>query len=196
MATARKWLLVASEDRELARIADRERWMMIVSGPGAAAVERALQRRVDVEGLISTGFCGALDPQLRVGDIVDWSQEPGVRPQIVSSDRVIVTAQEKRKLRERTGARAVDMESEAIAKKAAEWGVPFRAIRAVSDTAEEDMPLDFNLYRDAHGKFSRARIALAALGRPFTAVPALLRLDRNCKLAAERLGEYFADCRL
>ncbi len=88
------------------------------------------------------------------------------------------------------------MESAAIARKAAEWGVPFYAIRAVSDTALEDMPLDFNLYRDAAGRFSRTRIALAALARPFTRVPALLRLDRNCRIAAESLGDFFADCRL
>ena len=34
---------------------------------------------------------------------------------------------------------------------AAEWGVPFYCVRAVSDTASEDMPLDFNLYRDSEG---------------------------------------------
>ena len=87
------------------------------------------------------------------------------------------------------------MESAAVARKAAEWGVPFRCVRAVSDTAAEDMPLDFNLYRDADGRFSRTRIALAALARPFTAIPALLRLDRNCRIAAESLGDFFADCR-
>jgi len=95
-----------------------------------------------------------------------------------------------------TGAAAVDMESAALSKKAAEWGVPFYAIRAVSDRAEEDMPLDFNTYRDAAGRFSRARIALAALARPFTTIPALLRLDRNCRIAADSLGDFFADCRL
>jgi adenosylhomocysteine nucleosidase len=109
---------------------------------------------------------------------------------------VAVTAAEKRDLRDRTGAIAVEMESAAVAAKAREWGVPFRCIKVVSDTAREDMPLDFNRYRDAAGRFSRGRIALAALGHPFSAIPGLLQLDRNCRKAAEKLGEFLADCQL
>jgi len=169
-----------------------DRFILLANGPGTRLVELALTKRVDVDGLISTGFCGALDPNLRVGDIFR-SQESG---RLLCADRVAVTAREKRELREKTGAAAVDMESAAVAKKAAEWGVPFQAIRVVSDTAHEDMPLDFNLYRDREGRFSRTRIGLAAMARPFTRVPALLRLDRNCRIAAESLGNFFADSRL
>jgi adenosylhomocysteine nucleosidase len=164
-----------------------DRWLLIANGPGKERVQESLTNKIEIDGIISTGFCGALDPALRVGDIVR---------ELCSIDRVAVTAAEKRELRERTGATAVDMESAAIANKAAEWRVPFQIVRAVSDAADEDMPLDFNLYRDAEGRFSRSRIAMAALARPFSRVPALLRLDRNCKIAAESLGEYFAHYRL
>jgi hypothetical protein len=205
----RTWLVVAAERRELDGFLKRcgpparfewpaefaceverngDRWLLIANGPGSRLVEQALKKRIEVNGIISTGFCGALDPSLQVGDLV--------KDRIHSSDRVVVTASEKALLRKETGADAVDMESAAIAGKAAEWGVPFYAVRAVSDRAEEDMPLDFNAYRDAAGRFSRARISLAALARPFTAIPALLRLDRNCRIAAESLGDFFADCRL
>lgn len=198
------WLLIAAERRELDGIVKRmggcsrldwpaqfacesrfkgDRWLMIANGAGHAAVERALEKRIEVNGIVSTGFCGALDPALRVGDIV----EDG----IVCSNRVAVTAAEKAALRDETGAAAVDMESAAAAGRAREWGVAFRSIRAVSDVAGEDLPLDFNLYLDSQGHFSRGRIAFAALKRPFTAVPALLRLDRNCRIAAESLGEFF-----
>jgi len=194
MATSKKWLLVASEWRGLSAV-DLGRLDVVVPGPGTVGALRALEKTLDVAGVISTGFCGALNPALRVGDIVSWAQDSGSRAQFVCIDRVVVTAEEKQALREKSGASVVDMESSAVAKKAAEWGVPFRYVRAVSDTAEEDMPLDFNLYRDANGNFSRTRIALAALRRPFTVAPGLLRLDRNCKLAAKRLGEFLADCR-
>jgi hypothetical protein len=213
MATARTWLLVAAEQREFDGILKRfggskpwnwparfaaqaefngDRWLLIANGPGAALVEQALtqatgEHGIQVNGIISTGFCGALDPALRVGDIVR---------QLHSIDRVAVTAAQKHDLRVSTGAAAVDMESAAIARKAADWRIPFQIIRAVSDTAEEDMPLDFNRYRAADGRFSRTRIALAALARPVTRVPALLRLDRNCQIAAESLGDCFAHCRL
>jgi adenosylhomocysteine nucleosidase len=214
MATVRTWLLIAAERREFGGILKRfgaslnlathfswpaefarevryrgDRFLMIANGPGPRLVEKALERKIDVDGIISTGFCGALDESLSVGDIVTGGG-------ILSMDRVVVTAEEKRALREKTGAAAVEMEAAAVAAKAEQWGVPFRCIRAVSDAAAEDMPLDFNLYRDAEGRFSRTRIALAALTRPFTRVPALLRLDRNTKIAARSLGDYFAGCRL
>jgi adenosylhomocysteine nucleosidase len=164
-------------------------------------VERALEKRMEVSGMISTGFCGALDPALQVGDIVVCGQPPAAPSspftsgEVVSADRVAVTALEKGALRARTGAIAVDMEAASVARKATQWGVPFYCIRAVSDTAFEDLPLDFNLYRDSEGRFGRTRIALAALMRPFTAVPGLLRLDHNCRVAAKALGDFFADCR-
>lgn len=210
MDIARTWLLVAAERREFDGILRRfgtsvnldwpaefarearyagDRFLLIANGPGPRLVEKALEKKVEVDGIISTGFCGALDEALRVGDIVAGRA-------VLSLDRVVVTAEEKRALREKTGAAVVEMESAAAAAKAEQWGVSFRSIRVVSDAATEDLPLDFNLYRDAEGRFSRIRIALAALAQPFSRVPALLRLDRNAKIAARSLGDYFADCRL
>jgi adenosylhomocysteine nucleosidase len=210
MATAETWLVVAAERREFSGILKRfgktgkldwpaefareamwngDRWWLIANGPGRRLVERTLEKKTEVSGLISMGFCGALDPALRVGDRITNIDE------IYSTDHVVVTAAEKRALRNKTGAAAVDMESAAVAAKASEWGVPFHCVRAVSDIASDDLPLDFNLYRDSEGRFGRTRIALAALARPFSAVPGLLRLDHNCRLAAEALGDFFANSR-
>lgn len=205
VAVSSSWLIVASEQRELANIPARSGWSLLASGVGSRFVFEALREKKQVDGLVSVGFCGALDPALEIGDIVVSGREvqsprPFVRGEILSSDRVAVTAAEKRALRERTGAIAVEMEAAAVAAKAREWGVEFRCIKAVSDTAGEDMPLDFNRYRsryqDAAGGFSRSRIALAALSHPFRRIPALLRLDQNCRIAAKRLGEFLADCQL
>jgi adenosylhomocysteine nucleosidase len=204
------WLVIAAERRELEGVLRRcegskelaspgvkfarevswrgDRWWLLANGPGRGLVEKALERKMEVNGLISTGFCGALDPALKIGDIVTGSR-------VITSGRVAVTAGEKRALRASTGAAAVEMEADAVAAKAAEWQVPFHCVKAVSDLAEEDMPLDFNLYRDAEGRFSQSRIAMAALAKPFTRIPALLRLERNCRTAAESLGVFFADCR-
>jgi adenosylhomocysteine nucleosidase len=185
-----------------------DRWLMVASGPGPRLVERALAERTmfgakreNMSGIISTGFCGALDPALQVGDIVVpgdvafTTRLPFVRGEIFSADRVAVTAAEKGALRNRTGAVAVDMEAAAVKSKAAKWGVPFMCIRVVSDTAAGDLPLDFNRFRNADGNFSRTRIALAAMARPFSAMPGLMELDRNCRRASRALGDFLADCR-
>ena len=198
------WLIVAAEDREFAGIRKHcpsNGFLLVANGPGPKLVTEALRDKKAVDGIVSTGFCGALDPALRVGDIVVSgdtvrSPRPFVRGEILSVDRVAVTAEEKRELRTRTGAAAVEMESAAVEAKAREWGVPFRCVKVVSESAAQDMPLDFNQYRDSAGRFSLPRIALAAVLHPFTVMPALRELDRNCRAAAERLGEFFADCEL
>lgn len=186
---------------------------MIANGPGRELVGAALSddvirevQREGVSAIISTGYCGALDPKLRVGDIVvsDDTQFTAVdqacaRGNVLTRDRVAVTAAEKRALRGQTGAIAVDMESSAVKDRAEALGVPYACIRVVSDTAEEDMPLDFNRYRSADGRFSRGRIALAAMARPFSVMPALVEFDRRCQRASialgEALGDLLADCR-
>jgi adenosylhomocysteine nucleosidase len=194
------WLIVAAEARELAGVTKRDNWILLANGPGRDLVNAVLTERRDVEGIVSTGFCGALDPGLRIGDIVVSSpqvQSPKsfTRGEIVTVDRVAATAAEKRALRERTGASGVEMEAAAVEAKAREWGVEFRCVKVVSDEAAEDMPLDFNRYRDAAGRFSRTRIAFAAMARPFSVMPRLMTLDKNCRMAAKSLGEFFADCR-
>lgn len=163
--------------------------ILLANGPGPRLVRAMLDavpiRDWGVGEIVSTGFCGALDPKLKVGDIVTdgvWSE-----------DRVAVTAEDKRKLRERTGAHVVEMEFAAVQAKAAEWGLPCRAVRVVSDTAQEDLPLDLNLYRDAEGRFQLRSIAIAGLVRPFTVLPGLVALNRNSRIASEKLGEFFVN---
>lgn len=228
------WLLVAAERREFDGLRKRltgtaemrgldvkfacegthkgERWVMIANGPGrelaSAAVSDAVVREVRLEnivGIISTGYCGALDPRLQVGDIVVAdivsdethlsSDRAFARGAVTTQDRVAVRATEKRALHEQTGAIAVDMEADAVQKRAHELGVRYGCIRVVSDAAEEDMPLDFNRYRNADGNFSRLRIAFAAMARPFSVMPALLEFDRRSKQASLTLGDFLADCR-
>lgn len=190
--------------------------IMVANGPGPRLAGRAVSevmKRVKVRAIVSTGFCGALSPTLGVGDIIvadsvldpasgfrfRAEQPPGEKQMqaisgpIVSLDRVAVTAGEKDRLR-RTGAVAVDMETAVLAVRAREACIPLYCVRAVSDSAGESLAMDFNQYRDREGRFSRWRIAAAALLAP-RSIPALRRFDRNCRLAAGRLGEFLADCR-
>jgi len=182
-------------------------WWMVANGPGPRLVKRGLEAVAgaaragcsDMTAVVSIGFCGALSSQLRLGDIVVSGTAPATTRQftsgnLLSVDRVAVTAEEKRSLFEQSGALAIEMESAAVKEVADGWRVPFYSVRSVSDTAEENLPLDFNDYRTSSGQFSRSRIALAALLRPFTAMPRLLELDRRSRFASQTLGDFLADC--
>ena len=69
-AVSSTWLVVASEQRELARIQKQSCWVLVASGPGSRLVTEALREKRNVDGVVSVGFCGALDPSLAIGDIV------------------------------------------------------------------------------------------------------------------------------
>jgi adenosylhomocysteine nucleosidase len=197
--------------------------LLVANGPGPKLAGQALdvvkekkdlQRlnvNLELTGLASTGFCGALDPTLRPCDIFVANQV-GVGTtvydcgsiassrayktgKLLSTDHVASTPAEKNELRQ-TGADAVEMEAAAVAMKAKEWNLPFYAIRVVTDTASESFPLDFNRMRDAEGRFDRTRIITAALRRPGVIFPELMRLNKRCKSAAKALGEFIADSRI
>lgn len=111
----------------------------------------------------------------------------------MSLERVAVTAFEKRQLREH-GPVAVEMEAAGVAAAAVARNVPFFCVRVVTDTAGEDLVLDFNRYRDGAGRFSRSLITKAVLLHP-TKLARLLRFNAACRQASQRLGEFLVHCR-
>jgi nucleoside phosphorylase len=191
------------------------RWILAAHGPGpslaGAAAETALDRCSGRAVLLSTGFCGGLDPALQPGGIfaateiirardlfhysasLPQTQQPFHRGKLWSQDRVAVSATEKEALR-RQGADAVDMEAAAVAAQAARRNAAFYCIRVVSDAAGQSLPLDFNACRDAAGRFSKSRITCAVLLHPSRLIP-LLRFGRTCRRAAHQLGDFLASCR-
>ncbi len=172
-------------------------------GPGFRAAARgadAILAGGPVDVLISTGTCGALSPGLVLGEIVvdsrDHQPDTGAeyrRGPIVSQDRVASTAGEKQLLAGQ--GLAVEMESAAVRAVAARAGVKFACIKCVSDTAGQSLPLDFNGYRATDGSFRKGRIAAALLAHPFELIPAIVRLQRQSRLAAQALGGFLAACR-
>lgn len=197
-----------------AGIAGRE-WLLVADGPGpgrAAAAAQAAMESGRPAVLVSAGYCGALDPALKAGDIFQadtvigegddrWSAcriEAGIGEMqagaLLSRDRVVITSEEKQSLYRSLGARAVEMEAAAVARVAGEAGIPFYCIRVVSDSAHDTLPIDFNLYRAPSGRFLRGRILGAALARP-SSFRGLLRLGADSKRASRILGDYLVHCK-
>ncbi|MDQ2900325.1 MAG: hypothetical protein M3Y07_11060, partial [Acidobacteriota bacterium] len=103
------------------------------------------------------------------------------------------TAGEKRQLRQ-TGAIAVEMEAGGAAAKAAELGVPFYCIRAVSDLAGETFSCDFNAALRQDGQFDTMRLLTSAMRKPVSRFPELFHLQRRCATASKNLGAFLAGC--
>ena len=193
--------------------------VLVANGPGPKLAGQAVEiarGRQELNGLVSTGFCGALDPALKPLDIfipteilppLDQlnrdrkgasinpvtTKRPYKTGQLLSLDRVASTSAEKSELRKQ-GAAAIEMEAAAVSQKAREYNLPFYCIRVVTDTATESFPLDFNRLRDTNGRFSRTKILAAAFRRP-TVFPGLLKLNKRSKQAAQALGDFIADTR-
>jgi len=81
----------------------------------------------------------------------------------------------------------VEMESEAIQTVCQERGIPCATVRVISDTAQEDLPLDFNQLANSDQSLNFGKLALAITKSPGK-ISALLRLQKITSLAAQRLA--------
>ncbi len=119
-----------------------------------------------IRGVISFGVAGGLDPSLRSGDVVvatevlagdtRWLADLALNEEMIANvalgrrrvvrgglagvEQVLAATAAKAALWLQTGAAAVDMESHIAAAYAAEAGLPFAALRVISDPATRALP--------------------------------------------------------
>ncbi len=155
-------LAVVGMTRE-AKILGPEAAVLVGGGDGpalAATLEAELS--AGLAGVVSFGLCGALDPSVKVGDVVigdavadggacfaadaEWTARIAAalpsarRGRFARADRPVASVAEKAALLQATGAVAVDMESHVVARLAAAYGAPFVVVRGVSDGAGHALP--------------------------------------------------------
>jgi adenosylhomocysteine nucleosidase len=191
---------------------------LVVTTYGDAGRARTAARRLASQGaraLISFGPAVGLAPALRPGDLViaecvvlpsgatiptdrQWRADlvralgplsPHLKvARLAGRDLLAASAEEKRALFQATFAGALDTESHAVAEVAEEAGVPFLAVRAVADPAEQSRP--WAAYRVAQGHAYAASL-LACLARPWE-LPAAWRFARNGRAALATLRQVAA----
>jgi len=146
-----------------ARIAKKAGLVSIIGAGNSRLLARRLRNAPpDLVGVVSFGIAGALAPLLKVGDVVvathvvterehyacdaEWSKV--LRTKLSGAQSAVIAGVDvpaghigaKRDLFRATGAHAVDMESHVAARFALDRGVPFAALRVISDGAERTLP--------------------------------------------------------
>ena len=177
---------------------------ILVSGIGRANAEKSLQAFLEehaVARVFTCGFAGGLNPDLALGAVVFETDVAVLREKLIAAEakpakfhsvpRIVTTAAEKRELRRVTGADAVEMESEAIHALCHKRGIPCATVRVITDTASEDLPLDFNQLTKSDLSLDYGKLALAVAKSPGK-IGTLRRLQKQTQFAAERLGEALA----
>ncbi len=183
--------------RNAAHLLDNQSFSLIVSTGFACALNAAdigtllVGREVVHQGACSDEPSEVLDvPGDERDFVLTWVASlvpPEHIGRFVSTDRVIGSAQEKRRFSLSTQAIGLDMESSALAAQAQRARVPFVIIRSVSDLLNEDLPLDFNLFLRPTGWLKGIGAVLAAP----SCILGLGRLRRQSLVAAEALTGFF-----
>lgn len=185
--------------------------VLIVSGPGKAAARRGAEVLLaghQPRWLLSAGFAGALDPELKRNDLVlpgeiadergtvipiieEIPEIPGVQRtngRLLTVDRVIVRTAEKAGLRRELEADLVDMESVAVAALARERSLRFLSVRIISDDASVELPAEIEGILTRTGSY-RLGVALRSIWHRPSAIKDFWRLHEQAIEAADRLAK-------
>ena len=190
-----------------------------VGAKRAGAATEALLNGHQPRWIVAAGFAGSLSDEVRTGDLVMATEvadesgavlaidmrlgsEPasaaageGSRParvhtgRLLSVDRIIRAAEEKRAVGIKHAALAVDMESMAVARVCRDRQVRFLAVRVISDDLSHDLPPEVLSVLGPSRTF-RAGAIVGSLLKRTGAVKDLWRLRKQAKRAAERLAVF------
>ena len=176
-------------------------WLLGTMGAGAAESlkKKLLQNRPAL--VISAGFAGALQPDLKAGDLIigknysdpkivaQLTLDQGWRAGDILTEAVIIErAETKRRLGQETGCLAGDLETSHLARICAEQGLPMLSVRCISDTAAEDMPVPSGaLLNPATGRPEPFQLFRHLIANP-SSVAGFNKLFKNAKLAQTRLA--------
>ncbi|MGH9746611.1 MAG: hypothetical protein ACRD59_10955 [Candidatus Acidiferrales bacterium] len=185
---------------------------VFLTGAGRFAAQRAAEIAFDElpEVCIASGLAGGLRPEHSLGKVLaarSVGDAGGARLQysdpdllgnavalganrverFLTSDRVVGTAAEKQDLG--ASADAVDLEGLWILAASAKRSIPAIAIRAISDTADSTLPLDFDRIFNERGAVSIPKVIAQLVSRP-AQLGGLMRLAHDSERAASNLAAF------
>jgi hypothetical protein len=174
-----------------------------------ALVEGAVR---EASCLLSFGIAGALAPDLRTGDLIIstqvvsedgacWRAEEqfgdrvsaltcdmgGFPGPVLGASAILATEAAKSRAWRETGACAVDLESDVVARIAAQAGIPFLVVRTIADTVYRRLPPAALVPLSKAGTPDLMRVIGSVLRRP-RQIGALIRLACETRIALSALA--------
>ncbi|NLE39346.1 MAG: hypothetical protein GX621_15100 [Pirellulaceae bacterium] len=184
------------------------------SGAGWDHARRAAEALIDghrPRWIISAGFAGGLSPALARHDIVmadsliemtgsrftldlavdrsTLSKGVHVGP-LLTTERIVRLAEEKRALGEKHAALAVDTETTAVAAVCRDRRVPMLAVRVLTDAVDETLPADVQYLTDQTSHAARLGAALGTVWRRPSSVKDLWALKETALIGSDRLARF------
>ena len=203
-------LAVVGLSRE-AKIARRAGLTSVISAGKQDLLEQRLAAAIakgQPKGIVSFGIAGALAPLLKIGDTIvathvvhgdeHYATDPGwsaiLRERLPNAHSVVLAGHDqvvshvdgKRRLFAITGAHAVDMESHVAARLAARHGIPFVAVRTISDISIKGLPPAALEPLKDNGKPRLSRV-LASVAADPSQIPDLMLTGRQAGKAFRAL---------
>ena len=167
-------------------------------GIGPEAARRATEALIEFfqpQEILSVGFAGALNSDLKVGDtfapssivdVMDGSRvETGIGCGVLLSLSSVASPEQKARLAEAYRAQAVDMEAGAVARGAQSHGIRFSAIKVISDECNFAMP-PVERFVSGEGQFRTGAFLGFVSPRPWLWL-SVFRLSRNNREASAAL---------
>lgn len=177
---------------------------ILVTGMGLSNARRAVLDAIGkrhFDEVFSCGFAGGLKVGLTPGTVLFETENPALKDRLnkagaipcrfALAPRLLVTAAEKADFYKQTGADAAQFESEAVQAICREHNIPFAVVRVVFDAADEDLPVDFNEFMSATGRFRYVKFFWAVARAPGRARP-FIELANRCKVTSEKLAVVLA----
>jgi nucleoside phosphorylase len=176
------------------------------TGVGEKVCRQRLEKFIkdqEFDLLISSGFAGALNDELQVGDLLlarNFSTiELSTRQEALSNLPIRVadlssmptsidSRDERNKIARTTGAVAVDMETEFIARVCTARGIPLLSLRVITDTPRQSFPAPAHILFDiAKQRTDLPKLATFFLAHP-NRIPRLAQFSRRIANARKTLA--------
>jgi adenosylhomocysteine nucleosidase len=176
------------------------------TGVGEKVCRQRLEKFIEDQEfdlLISSGFAGALNDELQVGDLLlarnfstielsarqeSLSNLPIRVADLLTAPSLIDSSDERNEIGRKSGAAAADMETEFIAGMCAARGIPLLSLRVITDTPRESFPAPVHILFDiARQRTDLPKLATFFLAHP-NRIPRLAQFSRRIANARKTLA--------